>query len=503
MVLSSASVMHRRQHWGNFGGMLGAICLALMTGCSEPKPTAPQENGRPIGPIEIKLLVVDDPAMSAAIDQLRAEWKARTEATVILSQATSEELNRALSGPNSLLAGVDAVIYPSGAIGPMAAANLLAPLPADYAKQGELAWADTFELLQVADTRWAKTPLAIPFGSPVFTCYYRADLLAALHKRPPQTWTEYQELAALLAKRENLGSLAPAADVAWHGTVEPLAKGWAGRVLLARAAAYAKHRDHYSALFHIERMEPLIAGPSFVRALEELVAAAKLAPENVLELDPHDARELFLAGRSALALSWPSHASAGAEEAKPPATGFSELPGSAQVYNFAQENWETRKSDEPQRVTLLGVAGRLGSVLQNAAQPQNAFQLLAWLSGREWGPKVSGVSPATTLYRRSQMRAPQPWLDPLTDAEAGQQYATTVRDALSRPAYLFAVRIPGESEYLAALDRAVQQAVRGEQTPSDALSAAAATWKQITERLGLSAQRQAYRQSLGLEPQAD
>ena len=51
-----------------------------------------------------------------------------------------------------------------------------------------------------------------------------------------------------------------------------------------------------------------------------------------------------------------------------------------------------------------------------AAQTDNAFQLLAWLSGREWGSKVSSASPATTLYRRSQMRAPQPWLDPLTDS---------------------------------------------------------------------------------------
>ena len=63
-----------------------------------------------------------------------------------------------------------------------------------------------------------------------------------------------------------------------YGTVEPLARGWAGLVLLARAAAYAKERDNYTTLFDEKTLEPAIAGPPFVRALEELVAAAKLGP---------------------------------------------------------------------------------------------------------------------------------------------------------------------------------------------------------------------------------
>ena len=48
--------------------------------------------------------------------------------------------------------------------------------------------------------------------------------------------------------------------------------GW--HVLLARAACYAAHRDNYSTLFNIATMQPLIDGPPFVQALEELVAVA-------------------------------------------------------------------------------------------------------------------------------------------------------------------------------------------------------------------------------------
>ena len=95
---------------------------------------------------------------------------------------------------------------------------------------------------------------------------------------------------------------------AWCGTIEPLAPGWAGDVLLARAAAYAKHRDNFSTLFDIETMEPLVAGPPFVQALEELVAAAKLGPADPLHYDPAAVRAAFWSGQCGMALTWPTAA---------------------------------------------------------------------------------------------------------------------------------------------------------------------------------------------------
>jgi multiple sugar transport system substrate-binding protein len=396
---------------------------------------------------------------------------------------------------------IDAVIFPSGQLGLLVERNWIAPLPADFANNRELAWTDTFELLQVAETTWGQVPYAIPFGSPVLTCYYRADLLERFHKRPPQTWSDYHELAAFFSHRENLGDAVPAADAEWFGAVEPLATGWAGRVLLARAAAYAKHRDHFSALFQIDTMEPLIGGPPLVRALSELVADAQLGPPNRLQLDPAAARREFLAGHAALALSFPGRARVGdgTSEGAAVATGFVELPGSPKVYDFSAERWDQRGAEESAHVPLLCFAGRLASVAEKAAHPDNAFQLLAWLSGQEWGSKISSASPATTLYRRSQIRAPQPWLDPLTDAQAAQQYARSVHDALSHQQYLFALRIPGHERYLSALDSAVEEAVGGQKSPADALADAAAAWRAITEELGLDAQRKAYRKSVGLE----
>ena len=200
-----------------------------------------------------------------------------------------------------------------------------------------------------------------------------------------------------------------------------------------------------------------------------------------------------------MALAWPEHAAATDKPAaSPPATGFAELPGAPVVYNFVHKSWEKRGPQENWHVPVLALAGRLGSTSATSAHAVDTFQLLAWLSGREWGTQVASASPATTLYRRSQIRQPLAWVDRGTDAEAALAYASGVHDALDRQQYLTAPRIPGEAQYMAALDRAVREAVRGEKSAADALAEAAAEWRKITQALGQESQRTAYRQSLGL-----
>lgn len=466
----------------------------LAGGCAPDKPRPAETSAAPQGPAEVKLLIVEDPGMAGEIEQLRAEWKARTGSAIVVSQATSGEIAAEETPP-----AVDAVIYPSRLLGTLVERGWILPLPTDFASHRELAWTDTFELLQVAETNWNKTPHAIPFGSPVLTCYYRPDLLEKLHKTAPRSWQEFHDLAALLNQREQLGDQAPPPDAAWYGVVQPLAEGSAGRVLLARAASYAKHPDHFSTLFDVETMEPLIASEAFVRALEELVADAKLGPPNQLEMDPTAARREFLAGRAALAITWPGHADTNADSVPTPSpsTGFAEIPGAPVVYNFADKSWEKRHEAANWHVPTLALDGRLGSISAKGAHPQAAFQLLAWLSGREWGPRVSSKSLATTLYRRSQVRTPQPWLDPNTDAAAAQGYAASVQATLSRQQYLIAPRIPGEAEYMAALDVATRDAVRGDKLPAEALSIAVEKWRDVTKKLGVDAQKAAYRRSLG------
>jgi len=438
--------------------------------------------------VTLRLGVVDDPAIAEAVELLRGEWNTQTGSELHVQSMTQEELVQADQLP------VDALIGPSFLLGLLAERGLIAPVPKDLL-HGDSAEGDStergevFELPKLREAAWEGQVVGLTFGSPVFTVYYRADLLEKLERDPPETWGEYERLAVLLAKA---GDAQP-----WHGTIEPLAPGWAGLVLLARAAPYAKHRDNYSTLFNISTMEPLIAGPPFQWALEELVATTGPSGEEMLRYDPSAAREAIWQGRCGMALTWPTAAVgiAGGGELR---IAVAELPGSDDVYNVGSQSKQRRAEDEDRRVPLLAIAGRIGLVSKASPHAEHAFQLLAWLSSERFSSQVCASSPATTLFRRSHQGSPTKWVESSMPMPSATAYADLTEATFLRQQWLVAPRIPGRGEYLAALDEAVRRAVTKEAAPSEALKQAADQWRAITERLGLQQQKTAYRHSLGL-----
>ena len=270
---------------------------------------------------------------------------------------------------------------------------------------------------------------------------------------------------------------------------------------VAHAACYARHPNHYSTLFKMTSMEPLIASAPFVRALEDLVAAAKLAPVS-LDLTPGDAWNSLVAGHAAMAICWPATASDAADESGESAErsqrleiGCVELPGAAEVFNATSGAWETRPGGVA-NVPLLGVAGRIGSIAAQSPHPEAALRLLAWLASRKWSDRTSAAGTATAPFRALQLR-PQAWARGMRPAE-GAQYASAIADSLSASDCLIAPRIPGAEQYLAALDDAVRRwrAARPSRRRRLPLPPNAGA---ITAELGLDRQRSAYRHSLGLE----
>ncbi len=472
------------------------LCLLLLSGCTKPEPVESESVKRPLEGVKLQLAVVDDPAMAAAILRQRGEWNAQTGADLEVVETTEQKLAQADALP------ADAVLCPSHLLGVLAERKLLAPVPPRILKSDS--WGEVFELLRLREAAWAKQPMAVPFGSPVLVCCYRADLLEKLQRRPPRTWAEYQELAKLLAEKGGDGK----GKDHWAGTIEPLTSGWAGLTLLARAASYAKHPDNYSTLFNIDTMEPMVAGPPFVQALEELVAAAKFGPANPLGFDPASARAAFLRGECGMTLTWPTAAQQrgeGKEKNDPNKNdsqirvGFVELPGATKVFNAGNRVWDDRAEDNRSRVPLLAVAGRLGVVSAKSAHIDAAFQLLTWLSDDRMSPQISAASPATTLFRKSHLKFPSQWVEKTISAPGAIQYADATEAAMLHEQWLGALRIPGRAEYLKALDEAVTTAVQGKKPTMDALLQADAQWRKITERLGAERQKSAYRHSLGLE----
>jgi len=472
----------------------GLWLLAIAAGCSSQP--AEQRAVEPTARIALPLrvLVIDDPELSVVIQR---EWDSRTGAHSKIAQLTSAEF---LAQPRERL-GADVVVYPGGLLGELAERSLISPLDARAVEDVVFDRPDLLPLTRLHEISWGEQVYAVPFGSPQFTLFYRADIFSALGLAPPTTWTEYQQLVERLADRAAVGDFAPASEIPWSGVAEPLADGWAGPWLLARAASYARHRSQYSTLFDYRTMEPLIAGPPFVRALEELSAAAKHASSEPLTLT--ETRRRFLAGQCAMAISWPSRADDASPETAGPREnwiGVAELPGSPDVYNFRTSQWERRAEDEDPHVTLLAVSGRLGSITAECRQTQPALGLLFLLTSRELGAQVSSTSQHTTLFRESQLGQVSLWTDRAFDGEAARQYGAALQASQSRTAWIASLSIPGRALYLAALDDAVRTVVAGQATSEDALQAAAQRWREVTDTLGQERQQRAYTRSLGLEP---
>jgi len=472
--------------------------LALLTGgcligCPATRDDVPDTRQKKTEAQALRVLVMDDPEMAAAIER---HWRALAQGDVQIKQSPASEL----TGSEQKRLGVDVVVYPSGMIGELAERELISPISRENLQLGALARSDIFSLVRLREVSWGGQVHAVPLGSPTLTLYYRADLFTALQLTPPTNWTEYLELAKQLSDRAAVG-LSADSNTPWYGVAEPLAAGWAGHVLMARAAAAARHRSQYSTLFDYREMRPLIDGPAFVRALEELAETARYGPAQANSMTPHDVRREFLGGRCAMALSWPSRA----DSTDDPVTtsvnvGFSELPGSEDVFNFRSGRWESRAPDENPQVTLLAIDGRLGSVTRECRQPSAALDFLFWLCGTEFAQRVVAESKHTTLFRSSQLGQAGAWIESQLDEQAAQQYGETVQLAQGRARWLCSIRIPGRAQYLAAMDDAVHTVLAGQSTAEEALKQAAQRWTEITNSLGLERQRNAYMKSVGLEP---
>ena len=397
------------------------------------------------------------------------------------------------------------MIYPSGLIGELAERGWIAPLSDDALDSPEFARRDIFDQLRQHEIKWGDATYAAPLGSPPLTLVYRPDLFEKLDAKPPETWQQYSVLCERLAKsRDALRD--PQQDAGeWAPVAEPLGPGWASQILLARAAVYARHRSYFASLFDLESMQPQVASPPFVKALEELVSAAKLGSPKAIEHSPADVWKLLRSGQCAMGLTWPSNASEPmaaqtTQAASPVLLAAAELPGSVEVYNMGDQAWQARDSTEDKHATLLGVAGRLGSVVKGSARSATAMSLLVRLSGSEWSLDISPRSPATTLYRTSQLPRVRAWVGESFSEEASAAYAELVQQSFRRQLSLDSVRLPGRIRYLAALDKAVHAAVSGQRPAADCLAAAADEWHRITQDLGIDNQRRAYWRSLGKNP---
>ena len=482
--------------------MLGAFtCFALLlqAGCDNAPQDLSEHNGTgiPLGDpavSQLKIMVLDDPDLVEALNRWQFEWK-----TLSGGSYTVTSVQDAL--PAHWSHGQDIVIYPSMLLGDLVAEKSILPIRTRLLEQEEYNFDDVFPLLRDQVVRWEKKTYALSLGSPVFTLVYRADILESQGKQVPRTWEAYEELVEYFSEEENWGDALPPDGAAWQPAVEPLAEDWAGHMLLARAAGYARHRNQISTLFDRETMQPLINTPPYLRALRELVTAS--GPLS-LQADSSAALAAIQAGQCVFALSWPQPAGAALTIAPPEEVSmdkrriaFAELPGSAGSYSITSKRWEEGTGAYETRVTYLGISGRLGSVSQSSSNAASAMRFLAWLTRAHASEQISAASPATTLFRHSQVATPEAWVPEEWDSRAAREYTRFVDTSLSREIFLLGPRLPSASKYLEVLSEEVRRAVHQRSSPQESLDSAVSRWNELTEEKGRQEQHAAYLQSIG------
>ncbi len=146
------------------------LCLfLLLAGCPRNESDLPKKPAaRPLEGVKLRLAVADDPALASAIVGVRGEWNSQTGAELEVVETNEKDLAKADAIP------ADAVVCPLHLLAVLAERKMIAPVPSNILHNAE--WTGIFELLKLREAAWAKQTMAVPFGSPVFCCYYRADL---------------------------------------------------------------------------------------------------------------------------------------------------------------------------------------------------------------------------------------------------------------------------------------------------------------------------------------
>lgn len=324
--------------------------------------------------------------------------------------------------------------------------------------------------------------VAIPADGDIALMYLRRDLMEDEREQeayrkaygrplaPPATWAEYEDLVRFFHRpSQGLYGVAEERDEegAWMY--------WMPR-FLSSAAPFAELFD--------EQMRPQLNTPGALAATGNYVAMVKYSPPGIT--DPgrnyNFTLPLFAQGKVFATMNTVAGARMFNAEGSAVRGKFVTVP----LPGWRVDNRLVRHN------TLI--YGNNLVIPKTARNPRLAFLYAMWVTDPDVSTRSIGVAGAfTDPYRWNHVR----------DARIRKIYTPAALDtfsaewAVARPA---GTGLRGDAQYLAALDRNLTAAARGEIGAQEAMSRTSAEWEQITERLGRAGQIQqwqAFRRQFG------
>jgi ABC-type glycerol-3-phosphate transport system substrate-binding protein len=465
--------LRRRWAWQALG-----IVLFLIAGCSRTETrtgeSASVDNGsKPPPPISV--LFVDSAGIGEKISR---QWSAQKDGKLTSVEATSAAL---YASQFNEIANHDVVVYPNWLIGELVARQAIIELPMVIWDSRQLHKMEILRASRTVFPVYGKKTWGTPLGSPNLMLIYRDDVLKALKLPPPRTWKEFFEIAHQLTVRQELrdgqGKLLPTAvDI-------PSIGGWESRIFLTFCAPAIRRRGKLASVFDRDTMDPLIDRQPFVESLENLKRLAEA------QSDRYDIKQVarrIIDGKSAIAIGYLCRSffdSAEAETLINEQVRFARLPGSEKWFDFVGGSYGPRDLDESIQVDLIGYSGRLASVLKSASDPNTCFDFITWVSSKQISEQIMSRTDYCGPFRASHLGNVFSWTGDVISFEAAESIADLIEQLNEEPIFLLFPRIPGSHEYLASLDRGINQYLASTISAEQALTGVAKEWQTITDRL--------------------
>jgi len=362
----------------------------------------------------------------------------------------------------------DVGIVPCGVMADLDETASSITLGPDVTEDAGLAADRFFPVISQSLMRWRGEPAALPLG-----CVQPAMLIAAdLSTTPgdvgsaaiPETWERFIEVAGRL-RASSSGDEPTAA--------EPLAGGAAAKMFLWRA----NDAGPSVWLFDRETFAPALTDAAYVRTLETMRACAATYGERRLT-----AGEVWggvASGKIKLAIGWPGLSS------EPPRV---ESIGDVLAVPMPRDGVVAGGSAIS--AVLPDPDAPIGLLSERCRQSSAAKRFLIWISGGDGSEMVRRFGPGMTAIRGGETRG--------DGSGRGGGYEPFLKERLASPRLRPTVRLHGYDRYMAALDHHVLACLDGDQSPADALAAAAESWATITAQIGTDRQMRAWRLAQGL-----
>ena len=308
--------------------------------------------------------------------------------------------------------------------------------------------------------------VAIPADGDIALLYLRNDLLTDQQQQRkylqrfnhrlevPQTWDEYQQQVEFFHSTKD----------GFFGNCEQREELTAWMLWMPRYASQAIPNQF---LFD-EQMHPLINSPAGIDATENYLATIPFAPPEILKMgnDYSYSLPVFLRGHC---------------------YSFILTPAGAKLFNLDNSDVKGKFITSPLPGTRINgklirrstfIYGNNLVISAKSKQKELSYLYLLWLSD----PDISARSVAVLKGFADPYR-----YNHLQDAKVIASYTEQALEALAESIPLTVpagTGLPGDSDYLAALDHNLLRAGRREISAAQAMQETALAWEQITERFG-------------------